>query len=114
MMRSKSKKNALDFVYERNENFTWHREREGVVIDVKNTGAFNRIAQTVFKKPKTSHIALDKYGSLFWENLDGEKSVYDIYLLMVNAFSEEKDTMLERVVKFTKILSDNRYIKRIK
>lgn len=111
---SKSKKNALDFVYVKNKDFNWEKKKGIAVIEVKNRGAFNRIAQTVFKRPKTSMISLDKYGTVFWENVDGEKSVFDILKIMEESFPEEKDTMLDRVIKFVKILSDNRYIFRKK
>lgn len=111
---SVNKKNALDFVYERNDDFSWKEEKHKVVIDVKNRGAFNRIAQMLFKRPKISHISLDEYGSVFWKNIDGVNSVFDIYNLMCEAFPDEKEMMLDRVLKFVKILSDNRYIRRVK
>ena len=107
----KIKANYMDVVYWKNPSFSWSDGEDGtVVIDVPNTGFFNKIAQTFFHRPRISHISLDVYGSTVWNSLDGENTVFDIVRHMEETFPDEKEKMLDRVVSFMKTLDDNRYI----
>ena len=42
-----------------------------VVLDIENTGAFNKLAQKLFGKPRVSHVHLDEFGSFVWKCIDG-------------------------------------------
>ena len=111
--------NYMDIVFVRSEGFPW-REKEGsdgqaqgiVEIDMENRGFFNWIAQKFFKRPRISHISLDKYGTELWLALDGKATVNDVLLKMVEAFPEEKEKMLNRVVQFLATLERTGFIKR--
>ena len=64
------KKNYLDIVFIPSEKLKDHNSDDGfVVLDVENTGFFNKIAQKFFKKPRFSHITTDKYGTVLWKCL---------------------------------------------
>lgn len=103
--------NYMDIAYVRNPDFSWDVGEDGiVVVDVPNTGFFNRVAQTFFHRPRISHISLDKYGSTVWNLVNGENTVFDIVKHMENVFPDEKEKMVDRVVKFMRILDVNHYI----
>ena len=101
----------MDLVFVHNESRPWREIDGGLVeIDMENTGFFNRIAQRFFKKPKISHISLDKYGSVLWLALDGKATVNDVLLKMKNAFPDESEKMLNRVVQFLATLERTGFI----
>lgn len=114
MARKKTKKipqNYMDTVMLRNPYYKWSENEEGiVVIDVINQGIHHRIAQKLLHKPKTSHISLDKYGSVLWKSINGKNSVYDILNIMSDTFPDEKEDMLKRVIAFMQTLQANKYI----
>ncbi|MCX4327611.1 MAG: PqqD family protein [Lachnospiraceae bacterium] len=114
MAKNKIKKipqNYMDTVMVRNPLYKWSENKDGtVVIDVINKGLHNSIAQKFFHKPKTSHISLDKYGSVLWKSVNGTNTVYDILNIMSEAFPDEKDNMLKRVIAFMQTLYSNKYI----
>lgn len=113
-MKPKTKKipaNYMDLVFVHNESRPWREIGGGLVeIDMENTGFFNRIAQQFFKRPKISHISLDKYGSVLWLALDGKASVNDILLKMKEHFPDESEKMLNRVVQFLATLERTGFI----
>ena len=50
--KNKQQINYLDLIPVRPEKLGWHVDRrERVVLEVKNEGFFNRIAQTYFHRP---------------------------------------------------------------
>lgn len=114
MAKNKPKKipqNYMDAVMVHNPLYKWSENEDGVVvIDVINTGLHHKIAQKFFHKPRTSHISLDKYGSVLWKSINGKNTVYDILNIMSEAFPDEKDSMLKRIVAFMQTLYSNRYI----
>lgn len=57
----------------------WEVLEDGLVeVTVENKGFFNVIAQKCFHRPRTSYIKLDEYGSCVFQQIDGEKSIYEI------------------------------------
>ena len=92
--------NYMDLVFVPKDGIHFSVSEEGgVTVDMENTGFYNRLAQKLFGRPKTSHIALDAYGSALWRLLDGKRSVYKVVLAMQEAFPDEPD-MTKRVVSF--------------
>ena len=79
---------------------------------MENRGFFNAVAQKFFKRPRVSHISLDKYGTALWLALDGKATVNDVLSKMKNAFPEEGDKMLNRVVQFLATLEMHKFIVR--
>ena len=103
--------NYLESVPVRNENRPWRLKEDGMVeVDMENKGFYHSIAQKLFKKPRISHIALDKYGSVVWQSIDGNNNVMDIVRIMENSFPKEKDRMLDRVVTYMATLQANSFI----
>lgn len=81
-----------------------------VVILIENKGIYNRIAQKLLKKPRVSRITLEKFGSFIWQQIDGMHSVYEISGLVSEKFGEEAEPLMERLVKYLRILQNNRFI----
>lgn len=103
--------NYLDLVYIRDPEKHWETRSDGTaVVDLEHHGFFARIAQTFFKKPKVSHIALDRYGSVVWNLLDGNHTNGDIIRIMEETFPKEKDRMLDRTVTFLGTLQASGFI----
>jgi len=103
--------NYLDLVYIRDPEKHWETRSDGMaVVDLAHHGFFARVSQTFFKKPKVSHIALDRYGSVVWNLLDGSHTNGDIIRIMEETFPEEKDRMLDRTVTFLGTLQSSGFI----
>ncbi len=109
--KQKIDKNYLDIVFIPNPERKWSEREDGmIVIDMENKGFFHSIAQKFFHKPRVSHIALDQYGTTLWKALDGNRNLFDVIHVMEEAFPDEKDRMLDRVVTFAHTLQVNHFI----
>lgn len=103
--------NYLESVPVRCKDRPWRLKEDGMVeVDMENKGFYHWVAQKFFHKPRISHIALDQYGSVVWQNIDGENTVMDIIHIMEQAFPKEKDRMLDRVVTYMATLQRSRFI----
>lgn len=103
--------NYMEGIPVRSEDIPWRLKEDSMVeIDIENKGFYHYIAQKFFKKPRISHISMDKYGSVVWQNIDGKNTVMDIVNIMERSFPKEKDRMLDRVVTYMAILQNNRFI----
>ena len=116
--QQKISKNYMDSIFVHKPTLQWHTtenesKKQIVVLDVENTGFFNKIAQKFFHRPKVSHIWLDEYGSTLWQLLDGKNSVFDVVNLMKEKFPSETDKMLNRVITFLHTLQVNEFILQI-
>ncbi|MDY5030519.1 MAG: PqqD family protein [Blautia sp.] len=115
-MRMRKKKQApdinyLDLIPERMESLRWHRDfRERVILEVENTGLFNRIAQKVFGKPRFTKVHLDEFGSFLWPLIDGEKTVETLAQLVKNDFGEKAEPLYPRIVKYFQMLENCHFI----
>lgn len=95
----------------RNQNVLWAQDsKNNVTIKIENTGFFNKVAQKIFKKPKTSYIYLDENGSFLWELADGEKTIIELGVLLKEEFGENAEPLYERLVKYFLILESYRFI----
>lgn len=109
------KKNFMDLVPICNPAYTWDADKKGIVtVHVVNKGFYNRIAQKLFHRPKVSHIALDRYGSFVWMQMDGKRTVYEISALVSERFEKDAEPLIERLVKFFQILYQNKFIGYVK
>ena len=108
---ARQKENYLDYIPKHNARFSWEIKENGlVVIKVANTGFFNRIAQLIFKRPKFSYIELEEFGSFIWQQIDGEKTVYEIGQAVKAEFGDKAEPLYERLAKYITILRNNAYV----
>ena len=110
----RNKENYLDFVYTINDDLIWTLSECGeVIVEMENKGFTNRIAQRFFKKPAVSKITLEGMGSFIWNCIDGQKSVYDIGLLVHDRFGDEAESLYERLSVYMKHLEQVGFVKRV-
>ncbi len=107
--------NFLDVIYEQNKKYNWDKDADGnVTIYIENRGIFNRIAQKLLKKPKVSQLHLEEMGSFIWPLIDGDRSVYDIGILVKEHFKEKAEPLYPRLCKYIKTLDDYGFIEKKK
>ena len=112
MSRKKQKKNYLELIPERAERIVWETGENGIVVlQVENTGVFNRIAQKLFKRPRYTKVHMDRYGSILWPLIDGEKTVLELADLQKQAFGEEVEPLYPRIVKYFQIVESYHFIR---
>ncbi len=117
-MRKKQKiisKNYLDKIPSRPKQIAWSENSKGLVtLEIENKGYANKIAQMLFKKPKTSYIHLDKMGSFIWKNIDEKMDIHAIADKVNEKFGDEANPLYERLTIFFKIMDSYRFIKWVK
>lgn len=104
-------KNYLEQIPLRAPQYPWSTDEKGIVtLEIENKGAFNRIAQKLFKRPKISYVHLDETGSFVWPLLDGEKDIIAIGKLVEEKFGEKAHPLYERLAKYFQILDSYGFI----
>ena len=112
MKKKKQQRNYLDLIPERAPELTWSTDEEGIIIlEVENTGIFNRIAQKLFKRPRYTKVHMEKYGSFLWPLIDGSKTVMELADLQKTEFGEEVEPLYPRVVKYMQIMDSYHFIR---
>ena len=103
--------NYLERKPARPEGISWSADENGIVtLDIENTGAFNRIAQKLLKKPKVTHIHLDEIGSFVWPLLDGEKNIIELGKEVEKHFGEKANPLYGRLAKYFQILDSYHFV----
>ena len=107
----KIEQNFLEYKPNRNPSITWETEENGAVtLAIANKGLMNRIAQKLFKKPKTSYVHLDEMGSFVWPLLDGKKNIEVLGKAVKAHFGEKAEPLYERLAKYFQILDSYHFI----
>ncbi|QFJ53845.1 PqqD family protein [Pseudobutyrivibrio xylanivorans] len=110
----KNKENFLDYVFKVSDDLAWTQSESGeVIVEMENKGFTNRIAQRFFKRPAVSHITLEGMGSFIFTCIDGNRSVYDIGLLIHDKYGDEAEPLYERLSVYMKHLEQVGFIRRL-
>jgi hypothetical protein len=132
-MWRKHKGNILDYIPLRNPEIGWREKAAGddvsggettparsgqasaggetrVQLIITRTGLLDRFVQRFFKRPASSTVDLDKFGSFVWKQIDGKRSVNDIAEEMRQEFGEEAEPLYDRLVKFLRLLRNNDFV----
>lgn len=114
MMKKKKNiitKNYLEQKPMRNETLVWKADEKGLVtLEIENKGVMNRIAQTLFKRPKISYVHLDETGSFIWPLLDGETDIIALGEKVKEQFGEKAEPLYERLAKYFQILDSYGFV----
>lgn len=116
-MKKKSKKktadiNYLDLIPEKSSSLKWHTDlKERVILEVENTGIMNKIAQSLFNKPRFTKVHLDANGSFIWPLIDGKRTVADIALLVKEQFGEAAEPLYPIIIKYFQIVESYHFIR---
>lgn len=106
------KPNYLDYVPVRSPSLTWSLEENGLILlHVTHRGVLNRLAQILLRRPKISHIQMERCGSFIWPLIDGRRTIYEIGLLVKEQFGQEAEPLFERLSLYFHILKQNGYIR---
>ncbi len=101
--------NLLDRIPQVNKE--WKLLKNNIVeVKVENKGFFHTLAQKLYKKPRFSYIELDAYGSFVWQQIDGQKTIYEIGQLLAKEHEGAANQLYERLGKYMAILARNKYI----
>lgn len=110
--KKKTEENYLERCPVRLEGLGWSCDEDDgmVTLSIENKGAFNKIAQVLFRKPKTSYIHLDEMGSFIWTAIDGEKTIEQIGDAVKEHFGDKAEPLYERLSKYFQILDSYGFI----
>jgi hypothetical protein len=104
--------NYLDFVPVHNEVYRYETDEKGrVTIFVENKGAFNRIAQVLFHRPRVSQVHLDEMGNFIWPLMDGNCSIGEIAQLVKEEFGDKAEPLYNRLVQYMRNLESYGFVK---
>ena len=103
--------NYLERCPMRADYIVWSADEEGKVsLQIENKGVFNKIAQTLLKKPKVSYVHLDEMGSFIWPLLDGQKTILELGEEVEKEFGEKAQPLYERLAKYFQILESYGFV----
>lgn len=103
--------NYLERIPYRPSEISYKTDDGIVTLMIKNKGFMNKIAQKLFKKPETSYIHLDKFGSFVWETIDGQKTIIELGKEVDDRFGEEAHPLYERLAQYFRVLDSYGFVK---
>ena len=109
-MAKKKQENYLDYVPVISPKNSWDVKDGTVTIHMVHRGFYAWIAQKVFQRPRVSHIDLDAMGSFIFQQIDGQRTVGQLALLVKDRFGQEAEPLYDRLVKYMQILRNNGFI----
>ena len=74
----------------------------------------SKLGKKIFEpivKNKYVRIHLDEIGTFVWNEIDGQKDVFELSKLLKNEFGEKVEPVYERIGKFIAIMKVNGFIK---
>ena len=104
------KENFLDKIPSISADVEWQNRNGEVVLIMENKGIINRFFQKVLKKPKISHIHLDKIGSFVWRKIDGKSTINEIARKVSGEFGEMAYPLYPRLIKYFNLLKEHRFV----
>ena len=108
----KTPHNYLEYIPEKCSQLSWDMDDKGMVtLDVENTGFFHRLAQKYFRKPRFTHVHLDKLGSFVWPLIDGKKDMISLGKEVDIRFGKDAEPLYERLAEYMKVLESYHFIK---
>ena len=111
MKKTVKNENFLEKIPVRREDIAYSCDDNGIVtLEIENKGAFNRIAQKLFKKPKVSYVHLDEIGSYIWPLIDGEKNIIKIGKELQETLGDKVNPLYERLAKYFQILASYGFV----
>lgn len=109
--KNPSPDNYLERVPKHNTEIEYSVDDVGnVTLQMKNKGAFNKLAQLILKKPKISYIHLDEIGSCVWLLTDGKKNIAEVGSAVEERFGEKIFPLYERLSQYFNTLETHGFI----
>ena len=111
-MKSENKQeNFLEFIPVRNFNWRISEETNKVVVErPKFDNALLKKYLLPYLKKQNFDVKLDDFGSFVWQQIDGEKNIYEIAIKLEKGFGEKVHPVYERLSQFIKHLYQQRFV----
>ncbi len=110
-MNKQIENNYLEKIPFHKQTLVWKKDENNIVtLEIENRGLANRIAQKFLKKPKTSFIHLDEFGSFVWLQIDGKRDIIAIGELVREHFGQKAEPLYERLAQYFKTLESYGFI----
>ena len=110
-MKTKKQENYLKKIPSRIDSINWSRDENGrITLEIENKGVYNRIAQTLLKKPKISYIHLEEFGSFIWPLIDGETDITALGQKVQERFGDKAEPLYPRLVQYFESLKNCKFI----
>lgn len=107
----KKQENYLEKIPSKKSEINWTKDEIGIVtLEIENKGAFNKIAQKLFKKPRISYVHLDQTGSFVWPLIDGKTDILTLGEKVKAQFGQKAEPLYPRLVKYFEILESYNFI----
>lgn len=107
--------NYLDCIPCHNAELSYVTDEKGnVTLLQENRGMFNYMAQKIFRKPRISQIHLDEMGNFIWPLIDGERTIYDISVMVKEKFGDKAEPLYNRLVQYIRNLESYGFIQIMK
>lgn len=111
MKKNKKEVNYLDFIPKKLEKVHWQETDQGLIqLIIYRDGLFDRIIRKLFFTPDKYVVDLDEMGSFIWKQIDGERNIYQIALLVKDEFEEVAEPLYERLIQYINILKNNKFV----
>lgn len=108
------KDNYLELVPCISQDLKWKNNNGEVTIQLVHKGFFAWIAHRFFGRPRVSDISLDRFGSFVFEQINGEREIIEIGILVHDRFGKEAEPLYERLARYMFVLKRHGFIKLIK
>ena len=98
-------KNFLDLVPSYNVNYSWQLNAKGrVEIKIRHQGFFAYLATKFFHRPAFTLLELEEKGSFVWQQINGQRSVYEIGRLLQLRYPLEQQSLYSKLCIYIKSL----------
>ncbi len=109
--KEKKERNLLDLIPEKLCQATTDEEGKVTILAPRFK---SKLGQKLFEplvKNKYVKIHLDEIGTFVWNEIDGEKDVFELSELLKKEFGEKVEPVYDRIGKFIAIMKVNGFIK---
>ncbi|WP_343231635.1 PqqD family protein [Tissierella simiarum] len=111
MAKNKKDENLLDYVPNKSKKVVYNKKENGLIeIIMPRDSIIERIIRKLFFTPDKYRVELDKMGTFVWEQIDGQRTIYEIAGLVQEHFKEEAEPLYERLLQYINILKNNNFI----
>ena len=94
-------------------NFNWRVSEETKKVVVERPKFDNAILKKYllpYFKKQNFDVKLDDFGSFVWQQIDGEKNIYEIANVLEKKYGEKVQPVYERISQFIKHLYQQRFV----
>ncbi|BBB33602.1 conserved hypothetical protein [Thermotomaculum hydrothermale] len=107
----KKERNLLDLIPEKLCESEVNEEGKVIILAPRFKSKLGRKIFEPVVKNKYVRIHLDEVGTFVWNEIDGQKNVFELSKMLKNEFGEKVEPVYERIGKFIAIMKVNGFIR---